>query len=55
MAALTKEEIIKKILLDVVKEEKEHVGEFQTLLLMFDKEQMKSFEEGREEVEKFNK
>ena len=40
MAALAKDKGIKKVLLDVAKEEKEHVGEFQTLLLMFDKEQV---------------
>lgn len=51
MAALAKDEIIKKVLLDVAKEEKEHVGEFQTLLLMFDKEQLEELKEGKEEVE----
>lgn len=51
MAALAKDEGIKNVLLDVAKEEKEHVGEFQTLLLMFDAEQVEELEEGREEVE----
>jgi len=51
MAALTQNENIRKVLLDVAKEEKEHVGEFQTLLLMVDKEQKSELEEGREEVE----
>jgi len=55
MAALTKDESIKKVLLDVAKEEKEHVGEFQTLLLMFDKEQVEELEEGKEEVEELIK
>jgi len=55
MAALTKDKGIKKVLLDVAKEEKEHVGEFQTLLLMFDKEQVDSLEEGKEEVEELIK
>ena len=55
MAALAKDEDIKKVLLDVAKEEKEHVGEFQTLLLMFDKEQVESLEEGKEEVEELIK
>ncbi len=50
MAALTKNRNIKKILLDVAREEKTHVGEFQTLLLMEDKEQEKEMEEGRKEV-----
>ena len=51
MAALANDEAIKNVLLDVAKEEKEHVGEFQTLLLMFDSEQVEELEEGRAEVE----
>ena len=50
MAALTENKNIKKILLDIAKEEKTHVGEFQTLLLMEDKEQEKELEEGKKEV-----
>jgi len=55
MAAFVKDESIKKVLLDVAKEEKEHVGEFQTLLLMFDKEQVEELKEGKEEVEELIK
>ncbi len=51
LAAATENKGIKKILLDVAKEEKTHVGEFQTLLLREDKEQVKELEEGREEVQ----
>lgn len=50
MAALTTNENIRKILLDVAKEEKTHVGEFQALLLREDKEQERELEEGRKEV-----
>ncbi len=50
MAAMTENENIKKILLDITKEEKTHVGEFQTLLLKEDKEQEKELEEGKKEV-----
>ena len=50
MAALAENENIKKVLLDIAKEEKEHVGEFLALLLMLDKEQEKELEEGKEEV-----
>ena len=46
MAALTTNENIRKILLDVAKEEKTHVGEFQALLLREDKEQERELEEG---------
>lgn len=51
LAAMTTDQKIRRILLDVAKEEKTHVGEFQTLLLMIDKEQAKELEEGRKEVE----
>ncbi|MCL4537240.1 MAG: rubrerythrin [Nitrospirae bacterium] len=51
MAALTTDENIRKILLDIAKEEKTHVGEFQTMLLRLDKEQEKELEHGKEEVE----
>lgn len=52
MASLTDNNDMKKILLDVAKEEKTHVGEFQALLLKHDKEQVKELEEGKKEVEK---
>jgi rubrerythrin len=39
------------VLLDIAKEEKAHVGEFQTLLLMVDKEQVTELSEGKKEVE----
>lgn len=51
MAALTQDSGIKEILLDVAKEEKTHVGEFQTLLLEADKQQLKELEAGKKEVE----
>jgi len=51
MAALTRNESIRRILLDIAKEEKTHVGEFQALLLKADKEQEEELEEGRKEVE----
>ena len=55
MAALTTNKNIRKILLDIAREEKTHVGEFQTLLLMEDREQKKELEEGRKEVEEETK
>jgi hypothetical protein len=50
MAALTENENIRKVLLDIAKEEKTHMGEFQTLLLMKDEEQKKELKEGEEEI-----
>lgn len=49
-AALTSDKNLKKILLDVAREEKTHVGEFQRLLLNRDKQQIEELEKGREEV-----
>ena len=50
LAATTTNENIKKILLDIAKEEKTHVGEFQALLLRLDHEQQKELEAGENEV-----
>jgi rubrerythrin len=51
LAAMTENRNIKRILLDIAKEEKTHAGEFQALLLEADKEQEKGLEEGRKEVD----
>jgi rubrerythrin len=51
MAALTQNKDIKTILLDIAKEERTHVGEFQALLLRTDKQQEKELAEGKKEVE----
>jgi len=51
LAAMTDDENLKEILLDIAKEEKTHMGEFQALLLKKDKEQAKELEEGKKEVE----
>jgi rubrerythrin len=50
MAALTTDKDIKNVLLDIAREEKTHVGEFQTLLLRFDAEQVKEMEHAKKEV-----
>jgi rubrerythrin len=52
MAAMTQEKNIKAVLLDIAKEEKTHIGEFQTLLLNRDKQQVKEMQTGKEEVKK---
>lgn len=51
LAAMTENENIKKLLLDIAKEEKTHIGEFETLLLKEDKEQVEESEKGKKEVE----
>ncbi|OGZ34878.1 MAG: rubrerythrin [Candidatus Portnoybacteria bacterium RIFCSPLOWO2_01_FULL_43_11] len=50
MADMTQSKNIKKVLLDIAKEEKTHVGEFEALLFKEDKEQAKETEEGKKEV-----
>ena len=51
MAAVTNNENIRKVLFDIAKEEKTHVGEFEALLLKEDNEQAKELEEGKKEVD----
>jgi len=55
MAAMTQKKDIRKVLFDIAREEKTHVGEFQTLLLQLDKEQVKELEEGKKEVKELIK
>jgi rubrerythrin len=50
LAAKANDKNIKKMLIDIAKEEKTHMGEFQALLLNRDKEQVKELEKGRAEV-----
>ena len=50
MAAMTSDKAMKTILLDIAKEEKTHVAEFETLLFQKDAEQVKETQAGRNEV-----
>ena len=52
MAALTKNDNVRRVLMDVAKEEKTHIGEFQALLLRFDTQQKQELESGSKEVDK---
>lgn len=51
MAAVAQDSDIKMILLDVAREEKTHVGEFQALLLKADRQQIEELREGNREVQ----
>jgi rubrerythrin len=51
MAALTENGHIKAVMLDIAREEKTHVGEFQALLLANDEQQEKELTEGKKEAE----
>jgi rubrerythrin len=50
LAAITDDPDLKKVLLDIAREEKTHVGEFQTMLLRLDAEQVAEMEHGKEEI-----
>ncbi len=51
MGDMTQDKHLRKLLLDVAKEEKTHLGEFQSLLLKKDPQQKNELEEGEKEVE----
>ena len=51
LAAMAEDELLKKALLDIAREEKTHVGEFLALLLELDGEQAEELEKGKEEIE----
>jgi len=51
MANMTDNSNLKAVLLDIAREEKTHVGEFQTMLLKLDEEQLIELQKGKEEVE----
>lgn len=51
LAAATENEDLKKVLLEIAREEKTHVGEFQALLLKVDKQQLEELKKGAKEVE----
>ncbi|MBS7610246.1 rubrerythrin [Candidatus Bathyarchaeota archaeon] len=51
LAASTDNNDLKRVFLDIAKEEKTHFGEFQALLLKIDREQVEEIEKGRHEVE----
>ena len=55
MAAMAEDENIKKILLDIAKEEKTHMGEFQAFLLKLDGEQKEELEKGKKEVDELTR
>ena len=50
LATMTQKEKIRKVLLDIAREEKTHVGEFQALLLQEDPEQAEELRAGEREV-----
>ncbi len=55
LATLSEDKSVKQTFRDIVKEEKKHLGEFETLLLRNDPEQIKELEKGTQEVEERDK
>ncbi len=55
LAAMTDDALVKRVLLDIAKEEKTHLGEFETLLLEKDSEQVKELKKGEEEVKELKR
>ncbi len=51
MAAKASNKHLKALLLDIAKEEKTHIAEFETMLLKLDKEQVNENVKGKAEVE----
>ena len=51
LAAATDDATLKKVFLDVAREEKTHAGEFQAMLLKADPEQEAELAEGKEEID----
>ena len=51
MALMASDENIKKVFLNVAREEKTHIGEFQAMLLRTDEEQARELDAGWDEVE----
>jgi rubrerythrin len=50
LAAQTDDASIRKVLLDIAREEKTHYGEFQEMLLRIDKEQVEELDRAKKEV-----
>lgn len=50
LATMTENGNIKKLFLDIAREEKTHIGEFQAMLLKIDPEQIEELKKGEREV-----
>ena len=55
LAAMSGDKDLKIVFMDIAKEEKTHMGEFQALLLRIDKEQEVELAAGKKEVEELTK
>ena len=55
LAAMTDDKDIQAVLMDIAKEEKTHMGEFEAMLLRHDKQQVKGTGRGEERSQKTDK
>ena len=55
MAATATDLLLKTILLDIAKEEKTHIGEFQAVLLKKDNQQLLELAKGEQEIKDLSK
>ena len=55
MAAIAEDHFLKTVLLDIAREEKTHIGEFQTLLLKKDNQQLIELAKGEEEIKELKR
>ena len=55
MGAIAEDHFIKTVLLDIAREEKTHVGEFQALLLKKDNQQLVELAKGEEEIKELRR
>ena len=51
LAEMANNDNIRRVLLDIAREEKTHVGEFLEMILRLDSEQVEELKKGKEEVE----
>ena len=55
MSALVEDHLLKTVLLDIAREEKTHVGEFQALLLQKDNQHLVELAKGEEEIKELKR
>ena len=55
LAAIAKDDLVKRVFLDIAREEKEHFGEFLELLKSLDDDAGKSIDAGAEEVKEMRR
>jgi rubrerythrin len=55
MSTVSTDHLLKTVLLDIAREEKTHIGEFQALLLKKDKQQLLELAKGEDEIKELSR